>query len=86
MRGDGRDTHGLKVLLRGLRLYCNLHCINYTCNSFNTLELTVCLAKVAKILGNGSVQEGKMETGQENVDIFDDISSSLLILSDGNRK
>lgn len=46
----------------------------------------MCLAEVAKILVNGTVQEGRMEKGQENVDLFDDKSPSLLILSDGNRK
>lgn len=49
------------------------------------LDLTVCLAIVARILGNGTAQEQKVERGQENVDVFSK-SSSLLILSDGNRK
>lgn len=46
----------------------------------------MCLAAVSRILGNGTVQDGKGEKSQENVDMFDDKFLSLLILSDGNRK
>ncbi|KAJ8776417.1 hypothetical protein J1605_015532 [Eschrichtius robustus] len=56
------------------------------CTIFNSLalgrcKLTVCLAVVARILGDGTVQEGKVEKGQENVDVFNGRSSSLLILT-----
>lgn len=46
----------------------------------------MCLAVVAKILGNGTVQKGKVAKGQETVEMFEDKSPSLLILSRGNRK
>ena len=46
----------------------------------------MCLAIVVRILENGTFQEGKVEKGQENVDVFNNRSSSLLILSDVNRK
>lgn len=46
----------------------------------------MCLAVVARILGDGTVQEGKVEKAPENMDVFNDRSSSLLILSDGSRK
>lgn len=76
----------IKNIIERLRFYSNLHCINHTCNSFNTLELTVCSVTVARILGNGTVEEGKVEKDQENVDVFDDKCPSPLILSDGNRR
>lgn len=46
----------------------------------------MCLATVARISGNDTVQDGKGEKGQENVDMFDNKFLSLLILSDGSRK
>lgn len=46
----------------------------------------MCSATVTRILGNGTVQEGKVEKGQENVDMFDDNCPSHLIISDGNRR
>lgn len=46
----------------------------------------MCSVTMARILGNGTVQEGKVEKDKENVDVFDDKCPSPLILSDGNRR
>ncbi|KAB0393538.1 hypothetical protein E2I00_013112 [Balaenoptera physalus] len=46
------------------------------CTIFNSLALAV----VARILGDGTVQEGKVEKGQENVDVFNAHSKYELTL------